>query len=445
MPVIAQTVKSQVSALWGRSYIRGANGKFRLLQLGETVQRGDVILTEQNAIVRLSQMPEGEQPKQAANNACSDTSDMDRVIAGIENGDACVATAAGNSSAEGGLLPGTWVERVKEDVNPAGIGTDPIGQGRVALAALGGLGAAGALIPALALGTTPLVAQLSRVQTIAPATDTEDKALVFPVELDSASTTPLTVAFELSLGSATQDDIGAPIFSEGVVQNGDGTITIPAGVSNFVLTVPLTDDRAVESTEQFTVRMGDQTATGTIRDNDAPGVVSIEIGGPGVTGDTVVEGQSLVYTVKLSDTTASTSLYPFALGGGSASDADQGQPVFSDGVVLNADGTLSVPAGVSSFSVTLPTVDDAAVEPTESVPLSVGGLSSLGFVADNDGILPPTLTVNLGEPGVADDTVTEGQDLVFNVQLSQPTQVATTYPFSAGAGTAGTTTWASRS
>lgn len=55
MPVILQTVTSTVSALWGRSYIRDANGKFRLLKMDEVVVRGDMILTEQNAIVQLTE------------------------------------------------------------------------------------------------------------------------------------------------------------------------------------------------------------------------------------------------------------------------------------------------------------------------------------------------------------------------------------------------------
>ena len=53
MPVIVHTTSSRVSGLWGRAYIRDkATGKMRPIEMDELVVRGDVILTEQNAIVR---------------------------------------------------------------------------------------------------------------------------------------------------------------------------------------------------------------------------------------------------------------------------------------------------------------------------------------------------------------------------------------------------------
>ena len=44
-----------------------------------------------------------------------------------------------------------------------------------------------------------------------------------------------------------------------------------------------------------------------------------------------------------------------------------------NGVTLSA-GVLTVPAGVTSFTVTLPTVDDTTIESSETVPLTVGGV-----------------------------------------------------------------------
>ncbi len=57
MPVIVQTLNSTVSALWGRSYMREPNGRFRPLKMDELVVRGDMMLTELVAMVELKEVP----------------------------------------------------------------------------------------------------------------------------------------------------------------------------------------------------------------------------------------------------------------------------------------------------------------------------------------------------------------------------------------------------
>ncbi|MGV3653644.1 MAG: Ig-like domain-containing protein, partial [Noviherbaspirillum sp.] len=81
-----------------------------------------------------------------------------------------------------------------------------------------------------------------------------------------------------------------------------------------------------------------------------------------------------------------------------ATAGDYGTPTFSNGVVLNGDGTITVPAGVTGFTVTVPTVDDLLYETNETVPLTVGGVSASGLIVDND------------NPLAADDTVTVKED-----------------------------------
>ncbi|WP_200934483.1 hypothetical protein, partial [Methylophilus sp. Leaf459] len=112
-------------------------------------------------------------------------------------------------------------------------------------------------------------------------------------------------------------------------------------------------------------------------------VVTVEPGQPGPGDDSVVEGNNLVYTVTLSATTNVPTTYTYTLGGGTASTADYGTAVFSNGVVLNANGTITVPAGVSSFTVTVPTVDDTIVELNETLPLTIGGATGTGVIVDN--------------------------------------------------------------
>ena len=117
-----------------------------------------------------------------------------------------------------------------------------------------------------------------------------------------------------------------------------------------------------------------------------------------MTDDSVPEGTDLVYNVSLSNASTTATTFTFSLGGGSASADDYGTPVFSHGVVLNPNGTITVPAGVTSFTVTVPTVDDLLYETTETVPLTIGGVSATGVIIDND------------NPAAVNDTVTVEED-----------------------------------
>jgi hypothetical protein len=115
-----------------------------------------------------------------------------------------------------------------------------------------------------------------------------------------------------------------------------------------------------------------------------PVITSITVANTDLDGGAVVEGNDLVYTVTLSDFPVNSVIYPFTIGGGTASAIDYTTLTFSNGVINNGDGTITVPEGVNSFSVTLPTVDDAEVEFTETVPLTIGGVTGTGIILDND-------------------------------------------------------------
>ena len=160
-------------------------------------------------------------------------------------------------------------------------------------------------------------------------------------------------------------------------------------------------------------------------DNDlAPTIASVEPGAAGAGDDAVPEGADLVYTVTLSNASAAPVSFPFTLGGGTAAPGDFGSPVFSNGVVLNADGTITVPAGVTAFTVSVPTVQDSLDETNESVPLSVGGVAATGTITDDDAA--PTLSIG-------DVTVDESAGTMsFTVTLSAPSALPVTVDYSTG-------------
>ncbi|MBV7600152.1 VCBS domain-containing protein [Aeromonas sp. sia0103] len=107
-----------------------------------------------------------------------------------------------------------------------------------------------------------------------------------------------------------------------------------------------------------------------------------------VSADSVTEGGSLHHTVTLSDQTQETTQYDFAIngsGGHPVSGTDWSRAQFSNGVTYDsATGKLTVPAGVSGFTVTIPTVDDRLVESNETLTVTVGGQNGIGTIIDND-------------------------------------------------------------
>ncbi|MFQ1841285.1 type I secretion C-terminal target domain-containing protein [Aeromonas veronii] len=99
------------------------------------------------------------------------------------------------------------------------------------------------------------------------------------------------------------------------------------------------------------------------------------------------EGQDLTFKVTLSAASEQATSHSFSLAGVSAGegDFDRSKVTFSNGVTLSADGkSVLVPAGVSSFTVTVPTINDSVDEADETLKLAVGGKDAIGTIVDND-------------------------------------------------------------
>jgi len=122
MPMLSKTEVGLVIAIWGQAWVRGADGMFRALKLGDTLHKGTVVLTEQDAIVQLGREDEDDTPEivAAAPKKTPQTLDADQAIADINKGKAEAAPAAGLGGGDGGdLQPGLRVERIAE-VAPGG-------------------------------------------------------------------------------------------------------------------------------------------------------------------------------------------------------------------------------------------------------------------------------------------------------------------------------------
>ncbi|MEO8807592.1 MAG: tandem-95 repeat protein, partial [Burkholderiaceae bacterium] len=115
MPTI-QSNSGTVTGLRGTALRRGPDGKMHPLKIGDLVVTGDVILTSQDGIVQI------DSPADATRTAKPVQGDeIDRVIAGLNEGDSQAATAAGlNGGGEGNLQEGLRVERISEALTATG-------------------------------------------------------------------------------------------------------------------------------------------------------------------------------------------------------------------------------------------------------------------------------------------------------------------------------------
>ncbi|MDD2932603.1 MAG: Calx-beta domain-containing protein [Methylotenera sp.] len=254
----------------------------------------------------------------------------------------------------------------------------------------------------------------------------EGNPLSFAVTLSNPSAIAVVYPYELT-GSADAADVGMPIFTNGVIFDAEiGTITIPAGVTSFTIVYPTVDDSVFEGNETVVVNIVSAAGSANILDNDSAPIVNA------ISVASADEGTALVHTVTLSNASTQDSTFAYSLTGATATagvDFDS-TPIFSDGVTLSG-GFVTVPAGVTSFTVTIPTIDDLIKEDDETTTLTIGGVTGAGTIVDNDTV--PTLSINSVSVNEAAGTAT------FTVSLNAVSgqTVSVSYATSNGTATAG--------
>ena len=239
-----------------------------------------------------------------------------------------------------------------------------------------------------------------QVGSISSPTVVEGGNLDFAVTLTHPSTTPTVVTLTPASGSATLGTDTSPLqvsFDGGLnwAPVVGSTVSVPANTVGFTVRVPTVNDNISEPSESMT--LGAATAqnaapvvgTGTITDNDGTPTI-IRVDDPvdaGINSVTVPEGNDAVFTVSLSNPSSTTTTYSLNLASGSATlGADfTNSLTFSDGVTYNSStGQITVPAGVTSFTVAVPTINDKLDESNETFSLSVGGVVGNATIIDND-------------------------------------------------------------
>ena len=249
--------------------------------------------------------------------------------------------------------------------------------------------------------------------SVEDATTTEGEPAMLIVRLSGKSSGNVTVPFDVGGGTATLSgqDIDYTDPNEDVV--------IPAGMTTGTITVSTMEDQIAEDTETFTVtlttltdppagvRLGDETATVTIRD-DNPLTVT-------VTGDgRVREGDEATFTVELDGGMGSKPIVvDYTVGGTATEGIDYTKP----------EGTLTInPEGnLERVSETIPiqTRQDSEADETLVVTLTgvrtEAGRVTLGTPSAARSTLVVQETVIIT---VADATPTEAQSATFGVTVS---------------------------
>ncbi len=255
------------------------------------------------------------------------------------------------------------------------------------------------------------------IASVEDTTENEGDDLTHIVTLTEAPLEDQIFDFDITDVTATQDNDydGTPVFTNGVTDNGDGTITVPAGITDFEVTFPGIEDDIQEEDETFTVTVGGVSGTGTIVNDDVIVVAAI-------TDASEMEGTDLVHTVTLSGESDMDEMYPFSITDNTTDQEDYTfPPTFSDGVTYDATTMMvTVPAGVTSFTVTTATTDDLLDEDDETYTIMVGAETATGTIVDNDEVTVADVT---------DATATEGDDLTFTVTLSGESAMDEEYPF----------------
>ncbi len=248
--------------------------------------------------------------------------------------------------------------------------------------------------------------------------------LVFTVSLNTPSVIAVTVDFATANGTAT---------AGGDYVATSGTLTFAAGQTSKTVSVTVNGDVTVEQAETLFLNLtnpgsatiSDAQGLGTIT-NDDTALVTIN-------DATITEGNSgatnMVFTVSLSNPSASSITVDFATGDGTA-------VAVSDYVTTS--GTLTFTAGQVTKTVTVVALGDLTVEQAETLFLNltnpsgatISDAQGLGTISNDDTALVT----------IADATIAEGNsgttNMVFTISLSNPSASSITVDFATADGTA---------
>ena len=254
------------------------------------------------------------------------------------------------------------------------------------------------------------------IVTIGDASNVEGTGISFPITLSVPSSTDTTLTFTFTNGTAGTADYTTTT----------QTIIIPAGQTTGTLVVPTTQDNIDEPSETFTVVISasnlppsstTDTAIGTITDDEATPTVTIS-------SPTVAEGNNAPFVITLSGPSSVDTVIDITTTTGTAGTADYTTTTI----------TVTIPAGQTTVTVNVPTIDDTIGEPNETFTLSgtvisgntsntnpIGTGTITDILANDDSVTNPVNGSTGGDAGInvlSNDTVAGNPANGTNVVLT---------------------------
>lgn len=230
---------------------------------------------------------------------------------------------------------------------------------------------------------------LLKVVNITPDVKTEGASLQHTVTLNRATAAGELLPWELKpITAGIADYISPPTVSHGVTVV-NGFLLFPAGVTTCIVTIATVQDAGIETDETYGFGLAGYFVAGTITNDDA--LVSVHVAS--VSNPTAVEGQVLEYDVVLTGTTQQEETYAITLTGSAEASVDYvTSPTFTPDTVVLSNNTITVPVGLGSFKVSFNTVDNALIEGTENLIVTLEGVAGVGTITDNDATSMSALT-----------------------------------------------------
>ena len=198
------------------------------------------------------------------------------------------------------------------------------------------------------------------LEPLPDVTVTEGEEAPIRLMLDGPATAPVVLSYEIVDVSATIGEDYTILGPDGMTPIPTrGTVTIPQGFQELMVTVRTDDDSLAEGDETFRVVVGiggtRREATATITDNDQ---LSASVTAP----ETVAEGETARFTVTLSGGTSTANVVVSYTVGGTATKGDDytdpGEP-------------LTIPSGQSSGTIAIQTNTDNEIEPDETLVVTL--------------------------------------------------------------------------
>jgi large repetitive protein len=306
--------------------------------------------------------------------------------------------------------------------------------------------AAGGNFESLTVNGTPAVTTVS---------DTIDTTVV-SITGDATVLEGATANYTVALSHAAQTAVTLTLAYSGTAANGSDftgvtTLTIPAGALDATLAIATLADLLGEGAENFTVAITaasggnfenlviggpglPASATTEIQDDDTPTLA--------VSSPTLVEGNFAVFTVSLTNPSATPVVFTPALASGTATvgaDTAATLEYFDGSAWQPVTGNVTLAAGQTSVQLRVATTDDAASEGNETLQLNAtvtsgntANSSASGTATIEDEATPgpeDTATVTLS----ASPSVAEGGSISYTATLSQAAFAPMTVTLSNGA------------